>query len=141
MDELRALFQKYVNASFNDLVNVAGPSAGRVLKTLDNLTGSKEKAVQCFMAIISSVVCVDGVVNRKEHELFNAILGGNFTYDQFNNMVKDQNSSQLRNSVDELVDKLSKDEKADFVLVMLCFAACNGELTVEEQKYLVQLLA
>lgn len=140
--EIREFFQNVVDLSFEELVSQCKPSAGRMLHICFNVyPDDDEKGFQLVNAIISSLICADGVVNRKEHEFYNAIFEQNLSYDDFNEIFKDQNSAKLRQSVKDFVNTLSYEDKKDIVFVLVCLAASNETISSEEVEYLTSLIS
>ena len=138
--DIKQFFQDFVNLDFDELVDQCRPFAATAYKVCLRQEGNESDAIAKLIVIISSVVCVDGVVNRKEHEFFNALFYQDISYDRFDELFKDKNSENLREGTIILLNKLSYEEKKAFALLLTGFAACNETISFEEQKYLTKLI-
>jgi len=136
----REVYQKYLDCSDEERKEEARRCTANILDVFKRHFNDSD-AVSAFFGGLAVFVCADGVVNTAEYEFITDYTGINIDYDSFYELVKGGASANLVTKFDEMLDSNGGDFKTDFVSLGLCICACNGTMTVDEQRLIERLMA
>ncbi len=138
MASWKEIYHQALNWSDEQRKEVATSATANIIRALRNNIPDDQISV-LFLSGASTFICVDGVVNQDEYEFFTGFTGFEVDYDTFFELVKTGANPELVNIFKNLL-QVDDDLKNNFLVLGLCLCACNGTITVEEQKYIESLL-
>ena len=136
---LQQIYQSYLDSTPDVQVAEAVRASANVLNYLNSQT-SEENASATYLMLIATYVGIDGTVQGTEYEFCKAVFGFDFDYDSFFDMVNSVLNSETIEFIDSVIDSAPANIKADFVSLGIAICACNGTLTVSEQRLLEKYL-
>lgn len=139
MASLNQLLQRYVNMSYDELLDLAKYSLSQFLDTLMDGTGS-EGASKIVAVITAACLGADGKLSALENKFFNDLLDCDDSYAANLDFVQNLGTDEARVLVDGLVDSLSSDEKAAAVSFCLCFLAVDETISRDEVAFINRLI-
>lgn len=131
------LYYQVLNLSYRERKNVARNTTNEIIKTLEK-SMDDDKILNVLLGGISTFICSDNTVDPKEYDFFIDFTGIKIDYNSFIEFVKPGANLDYIRSFRRFVDSDEK-LKSDFILLGICFCACNGTITVEEQKFIESL--
>lgn len=133
----------FLNRGYDAFVNAAKNSMPTAIEILGAFSDTDEECLNLFINIIGSMISVDGTIQEKEKDLYCDLLGAYMPYDDFFNMMKSINNSDLRTLVNDFIDmvgdKVSDEAKFYFLLIILVFTCADEKLTGDENSHFVHL--
>lgn len=139
MASLNQLLQRYVNMSYDELLDLAKYSLSQFIGTVINGTGT-ESASKLLAVITAACLGADGKLSALENKFFNDLLDTDDSYAENLEFVRNLGNDEARELVDGLVDSLSDDEKAAAVSFCLCFLAVDETITRDEVAFVDRLI-
>ena len=146
---LHEVYQEVLDAPYYRRVSI-GKEQVRILSqyiknyiSFSELEWDKESAT--LIALIGALrrfIGADGVFDRYEHEFLNSIFETSFDYDKMLGLLNTDvlSSYQADNAFGEFFDDAPANIRHSFAILGLLICVSDGELTVEEQRRIEQLL-
>ena len=131
------LYYYVLNLSYSERKNVARKASTEIKKTLEKSI-DEDKILNVLLGGICTFICSDNTVDPKEYDFFIDFTGTKIDYVSFIELVKPGANLDYIRWFRRFVDSDEK-LKSNFVILGLCFCACNGTITVEEQKFIESL--
>ena len=138
--EFRELYQKYVNQSHEERVNVAQRAAANVLGALKDGGIDDEITFNFLTNVIKLFVSADRNCTEAECRLFNDVMGTSLSYEQFYNLTNGGSDPEFVKAMDELIDSLPDDSKVDVCTFGLTIIAADDTITGAEQALFERIL-
>ena len=130
------LLQEFVNKDYNELLDLAKQAVARVLP-ICKVVDEKNNGIAALSAILLSAVAADGKLTRLEAQFLGDITGLDANgVDKLTDMY----TGQMVELTDLLADKMSKENKADIMVLITCLAACDETISREETAFIRKIL-
>ena len=139
MANLNQLLQKYVNMSYEELLDMAKFSLSQFLDVLLENSGADGASKVCAV-MTAACLGADGKLSALEHKFFNDLLNSDDSYDENLAFVQSLGTEEARELVDGMVDAMSSDHKAAAVSFCLCFLAVDETITRDEVAFINRLI-
>ena len=139
MASLDQLLQRYVNMSYEELLDLAKYSLSQFINTLVEKTGAEGASKICAV-MTAACMGADGKLSSLEHQFINDLLDSDDSYAENLSFVQSLGDDEARELVDGLVDSLSSDEKAAAVSFCLCFLAVDETISRDEVAFIHRLI-
>lgn len=139
-DEMRQFLQGILDDSDENRIGNAKAAAGEIVGYLKN-RGFADKDIVQFLAWSTGIFAgIDGTIQKREHEIFEAVFGAGLSYDEFFEAVKNFDGNDEK-QLDQIIDSWPKDPKIALVMYGICVMAHDHTLTGRELDYIEALLA
>ena len=136
MASLTAILQKYVNADYDTLVDIAQKALTELLPACREVDPDNDGFLMAS-GIILSAVAADDVLTGLEKRFVCDVLGiSNSTFERFLDLYNEG----LADLVDKFADTLDDDVKANTLTLVAAVAACDEKVTVEETAFIRKIL-
>lgn len=139
-EQLRELYNEYLNHSDAERVQTAQAATAVVAKFLNEAGLSNEQSFAFFMNIVRLFVSADRNCSEEEADLFNKILDTNVSYEDFFNATNGGASPEFIKAMDEIIDSMPEDPKVAVCILGLTFLAADGELSQAEADVFERIL-
>ena len=139
MANLSQLLQRYVNMSYEELLDMAKFSLSQFLDVLLENSGADGASKVCAV-MTAACLGADGKLSALEHKFFNDLLDCDDSYDDNLAFVQSLGTEEARELVDGMVDAMSSDHKAAAVSFCLCFLAVDETITRDEVAFIDRLI-
>ena len=139
MANFEALLKKYVNSSYDELLNLCKANLGELCGILGKYFG-EEHTSTTLMILFGTCVSADGKLNGLECKFINDLLGASMSTDEIMNLAKSCVSANGASFIDSIADALPANEKSVLLSACLCFLAIDETITVDEIKFLEKLI-
>lgn len=136
MASLTDILQKYVNADYDTLVEVAQKALTELLPACREVDPDNDGFLMAS-GIILSAMAADDVLTSLEKKFVCDVLGiGDETFQKFLDLYNDG----LADLVDKFADTLEDDVKTNTLTLVACVAACDEKITLEESAFIRKIL-
>ena len=136
MASLTDILQKYVNADYDTLVEVAQKALTELLPACREVDPDNDGFLM-VSGIILSAMAADDVLTSLEKKFVCDVLGiGDETFQKFLDLYNDG----LADLVDKFADTLEGDVKTNTLTLVACVAACDEKITLEESAFIRKIL-
>ena len=139
MSSFNQLMQKYVNMSYEDLLGMAQYSLSQFIGSIVDDAGAQD-ASKIIAVMTAACLGADGKLSALENKFFNDLLDCNDSYADNLAFVQSLGDDEARKLVDNLVDRLSGNEKAAAISFCLCFLAVDETITRDEVAFIDRLI-
>lgn len=139
-EQLRELYNQYLNQSEAERVAVAQSATSVVAKFLNEAGLDQEQSFAFFMSIVRLFVSADRNCSQEEADLFNKLLDTNVSYDDFFNATNGGANPEYIKAMDDLIDSMPEEPKLAVCILGLTFLAADGELTQAETDVFERIL-
>ena len=113
-----------------------------IFEELSKDLGVKEKQIEKYIQLtVRAFVSADKVCDETEKDIFNAISGKHFTFDQFAEYSDLGSGAEFVEAYDQKVDSGSFKLKYATCVFGLCIMAHDGEVTASEKALLEKVMA
>lgn len=141
MATFREILQRYVNYSYDELLNIGKSNLAALVRSVSKyLEGDQEKTVIAVLMVCNICIGADGNISSKEVRFFNDLLGTKYSSSELSAMVKDFNTREVVEMVDDMADSMTSEEKAALLTVCTCFAAVDETINRDEIALLQKLI-
>ena len=133
--ELEEIYQRYLDMDKETRIGRAKIAASKVLHFLINDAElTKKEAVVMLISFIKLFVSYDKLVAEEECELFNDVVGTEFSLEQFKSIVDEKVSEEDSAVLDGIIDSLPTLLKGEVLVLGLIFLSSDGKITKEERE-------
>ncbi|MBQ9736532.1 MAG: hypothetical protein IJV96_07100 [Clostridia bacterium] len=139
MATFESLLKKYVNSSYDELLNLCKANLGELCGILGKYFG-QEQTSTTLMILFGTCISVDGKLNGLECKFINDLLGANMSSDEIMKLAQSCVNTNAANFIDSIADALPAEEKSVLLSACLCFLAIDETITVDEIKFLEKLI-
>lgn len=139
MANLNQLLQRYVNMSYEELLDMAKFSLSQFLDVLLENSGADGASKVCAV-MTAACLGADGKLSTLENKFFNDLLDCDDSYAKNLAFVQSLGTEEARELVDSMVDAMSSDHKAAAVSFCLCFLAVDETITRDEVAFINRLI-
>ena len=137
MSFMNELLQKYVNMSYEELLELARYSLSELLDPLVADRG-RENASKTLAVVTAACLGTDGKFSSLEHRFLNDLLGCDSSYEENLRYVRDLGNDEARDLVNNWVDSLSSKQKAAAISFCTCLLAVDETITREETAFIAR---
>lgn len=138
---LRELYDKAVNLSRQERINLARNSGGAVLEYLEGRGFGDKERFEFLVYITALFAGADGAIDADETRLFNDILGSEFAQNDLNEQLRGYFNGEFVESMDRVVDSFPEEAKANVCFYGLAFVSADGTISAREQQVFEKILA
>ena len=139
MSSLNQLMQKYVNMSYEELLDLAKFSLSQFIDSVIDSAGANG-ASKIIAVMTAACLGADGKLTTLENKFFNDLLDCDDSYADNLDFVQSLGTDEARRLVDGMVDRMSSEEKAAAVSFCLCFLAVDETITRDEVAFIDRLI-
>ena len=140
MADFRELMQKYVNLSFEELVEKSKDDLSTLIPIFDDITGDDSGAGLIF-PLMCTCLAVDGQFTDLEHDYLCAVLGQDISFDDAKAAVAQYCGEEAQTIADKLVDSCPDNLKAVLLDLCTCIMAVDETLCRDELAFIQRLIA
>ena len=142
MATFNELMQRFVNESYDSLLNIANQSLRDVSNALTDFFSDKpEYATQSTVMLFACCLGADGKLTELEARFLNDLLCANHSYSTLCTMISTHANKDSLEIIDKLVDTLDQDSRAAMLTLATCFLAVDETITREEVALISLLMA
>lgn len=141
MADFRELMQKYVNLSFEELVEKSRNDLSQLIPIFNEITGEEDGGATLLYPLICTCLAVDGQFTDLEHDYLCAVLGEKIPFDEAKAQVAAYYGEEAQTIVDKLVDSCSGELKAVLLDLCTCIMAVDETLCRDELTFIQRLIA
>ena len=132
---LEEIYQNYVKMDKETRIGRAKVAASKILHYLIHEAGlTKKEAAVILICIVKLFVSYDKMVSEEECELFNEVVGTEFTLNQFKEIVDEKVEEEDTAALDGIIDGFPTRLKGEVCVLGLTFIASDGEISNEERE-------
>lgn len=136
MASLTDILQKYVNADYDTLVEIAQKALTELLPACKEVDPDNDGFLMAS-GIILAALASDGVLTAIEKKFVCDVLGiSEGIFKKFLDLYNDG----LSELVDKFADTLEGDVKANTLTLVAAVAACDEKITLEESAFIRKIL-
>ena len=139
MSSLNELLQKYVNMSYEELLDMAKFSLSQFIGTIME-DGGQDGTAKVLAIMTSACFGADYKFTALENKFLNDLTDSNDSYAENLEMVRALGNDEARQFVDDLLDSLTSEEKAAAASFCLCLLAVDETVTRDEIAFFDRLL-
>ena len=140
MATLKEIIQKYVDATYEELVSVAKSALSRLMPVF-NEADEEGSGAKFVVPVICAALAADGRFSKLECQFVNDVMDADFSYEDLMATVRLYAGEKCAAIVDKICDACSAPLKAEFLSLCLCILAVDKTMTREEAAFLTKLLA
>ena len=143
-EELRNIYQTYLDAPAADRIEIAKQSFGVVAHFCQEQGLSDEDGLNFILNCIRLFVSADRKCSETEYRLFLDMTGmseDQFTVENFYEMTNGGSDPEFINALDEVIDSMDDDAKLALCQLGLAFLSSDGQLTSTEIAIFEKILA
>jgi hypothetical protein len=140
MATVKEIMQKYLDATYDELVEVAKSALLKLTPVFDEADeeGSGAKFV---VPVVCAAIAADGRFSKLECQFVNDVLDTEFSYEDLMATVRLYAGERCAMIVDKICDACSTPLKTEFLSLCLCILAVDKTMTRDEAAFLAKLLA
>lgn len=138
---LRELYDKAVNLSRQERINLAGGSGAELLKFLKERGMNGEDSFRFILYLVALFAGADGAIDEDEHKLFVDITGAEWSRSDLQEALKGLFNGEFLEQMDKLIDGMPEDQKWNCCLFGLAFVSADGTISAREQQVFERILA
>jgi hypothetical protein len=140
MATVKEIMQKYLDATYDELVEVAKSALLKLTPVFDEADGEGQGA-RFIVPVICAAIAADGRFSKLECQFVNDVLGADFSYEDLLATVRLYAGDRCAEIVDKICDVCSAPLKTEFLSLCLCIFAVDKTMSRGEAAFFVKLLA
>ena len=139
MATLNEILQKYVDASYEELLALAIESFDKLMPVFNEVADDGNGA-KFIVPVMCASIAADNRFSTLEYKFIKDLLESSLTYDDFMASVRRYSGEEGQELVDKLFDACGTDMKTELLSFCLCFMAVDETITKEETAFVKRLL-
>ena len=139
MATLNEILQKYVDASYEELLALATESFDKLMPVFNEVADDGNGA-KFIVPVMCASIAADNRFSTLEYKFIKDLLNSDLTYDDFMTSVRLYSGEEGQELVDKLFDACGTDMKTELLSFCLCFMAVDETITKEETAFVKRLL-
>ena len=139
MATLNEILQKYVDASYEELLALATESFDKLMPVFNEVADDGNGA-KFIVPVMCASIAADNRFSTLEYKFIKDLLESSLTYDDFMASVRRYSGEEGQELVDKLFDACGTDMKTELLSFCLCFMAVDETITKEETAFVKRLL-
>lgn len=140
MSTFNEMLQKYVNRSYDELLQIANLSMKDLVPALNKKFNDNDVTAKFLTILTCACLDTDGEISNLEISFLNDLLGSNYTREGMYDIIKGLGDEKGREIVDQIADLLDADGKASLISLCLCFLSVDETITRKEIAYISKLI-
>lgn len=140
MFDLDAIYEDYLNLSYEEKVDNALESIGEITLFLKSLNYDEKQRIKFYFGLTALFVAADKDVSIAEVQLFNDVFGTTFDLDAFEELFQDASKPEFLQKMDSVIDKFPEPAKFAACVYGLIFLSIDGVITPKEKAVFEKIL-
>ena len=146
MATLNELLQKYVDASYETLLEIANQNFSNLMPVFEEVAkkahgDDNNGGAEIMVPIMCATLAVDGRFTELEYNFFKDLVGSKMSYEQVKSVVANYANEEGFALVDGIFDACGSELKSELLSFVLCFLAIDQTISSEETAFIKRLLA
>ena len=143
MSKFNTLLQKYVNMSYDELVNTANENLHELFPALEKFFKDfpgEDPTTHIVVMLLANCLGADNQLTALECKFVNQILNANHSYDTLKSLIAMHCNAEAEEVLDHLVDALDRSATANLLSFCLCLLAVDETISRDEVAFFTRLM-
>ena len=143
MSKFNTLLQKYVNMSYDELVNTANENLHELFPALEKFFEDfpgEDPTTHIVVMLLANCLGADNQLTALECKFVNQILNANHSYDTLKTLIATHCNDEAEEVLDHLVDALDGSATANLLSFCLCLLAVDETISRDEVAFFTRLM-
>lgn len=144
MTDFKHILQKYVDMSYEELLDTGRDAFDRLLPALKvffkGFPGKQDPTVTVIVLLLANALGADGQLSQKEMAYANAVLDTNHSAEVWTGLIRLHRGPDSEELLNQLLDALSTEDAADMATFLLCLLAVDETISREETALFRRLM-
>ena len=141
MFDLDAIYEDYLNLSYEEKVDNALESIGEVTLTLKRLgVDDENERIKFYLGLTALFVAADKEISMAEVQLFNDVFGTSFDLESFEVLFANASDPAFVKKMDSIIDKFPEEAKFAACAYGLIFLSVDEVITPKEKAVFERIL-
>ena len=130
--KLQDIYSNYLNQSEEERITVAQKATAAIAGFFSESGLTQKESLNFYINIVRLFVSADRRCSQQEVNLFNKILGADYSYEDFFNLTNGGSNPEFVKAMDDIIDTMPEEPKIAVCVLGLTFLAADGELKESE---------
>ncbi|MCR4911770.1 MAG: hypothetical protein K5925_04535 [Bacilli bacterium] len=130
--KLQDIYSNYLNQTEEERIAVAQKATAAIAGFFSESGLTQKESLNFYINIVRLFVSADRRCSQQEVNLFNKILGVDYSYEDFFNLTNGGSNPEFVKAMDDIIDTMPEEPKIAVCVLGLTLLAADGELKESE---------